>query len=197
MEDFKMIRYGDKIYYPEDSTNGYSSKEHQRIPKNSVTNYRVRLKELQRELQVKEDLFKTMPIDKLADEIIELKERIVDVKVKINEFDSKQQQRHKAMRRSTKKRSDEWVYNEIVKIINEKKKSNKYYSDWYLTKEDTAITLRVKEKQVEKAFRRLNQEGILNQPVHQAPHDTKRDPNGFDGCSGWMSDMYYIRKPED
>lgn len=189
-----MLRYGNKIYYFQDKIVGAADKSIIRMPKNSVTNDRKRLEQLQAMLKEKELLFKQMPIDKLADQIVALQEEIVDLKMKLNDFYSKQQSPHKIMRRSTKKRSDDWVYKEVLKIIQEKKKSNKYYSDWYLTKEDVAIYLKVKEKQVDKVFMRLNQEGVLEQPIHRAPHDTNRSIDGFDNCRGWASDLYYIRK---
>ena len=95
---------------------------------------------------------------------------------------------HKKLKRSMKKNSDEKVEEEILEIINEEKPE-------FLTKEDVAMRLQVKESQVEKIFMKLNREKILKQPLHKAPHDSCRDPwGGFENCKMWMSDIYYIRK---
>ena len=103
---------------------------------------------------------------------------------------------HKTLKRKIKKRSLDQIKEAILAIIEQAKKD---YPDesLYLTKEDVAIHLQVKESQVEQVFMILNREGILTQPVHRAPHDSQRDPWGFDGISEWQSDHYYIRRKEE
>lgn len=99
---------------------------------------------------------------------------------------------HKLLKRKIKKRTNKQIKEEILKIIEEARKAN----EDSLTKEDVAIYLQVKEKQVEQVFMELNREGILSQPVHRAPHDSSRDPHGFECNNWWVSDRYYIRNPK-
>lgn len=101
---------------------------------------------------------------------------------------AKQQPCHKKLKRSVKKRSDSWVKEEILKIIEETKKENKKV----LHKEDVAFKLQVKISQVEKIFMQLNREGLLSQAQHHILHDSNREPYGFGGDSAWASDCYYI-----
>lgn len=67
----------------------------------------------------------------------------------------------------------------------------------YITAWDIAHQLNVKPHFVEQVFQQLNVEGILSQPIHRAPHDSNRDPWGFDGIKGWSADLYRIIYQED
>ena len=78
-----MLRDGNKIHYFENKITGFTDTTHQRMPKNSITNDRVKLKKLQDALKQREALFKERPFDKLADEIMKMQEEIVDLKAKI------------------------------------------------------------------------------------------------------------------
>ena len=95
--------------------------------------------------------------------------------------------RHKPLKRKIKKRTLKQIEVEILKIIEFAKTKD---CTW-LTKEDVARYLQVKECQVEQVFMKLNREGILGQAEHRAPHDSCRDPYGFDSHE-WMSDHYRI-----
>lgn len=95
---------------------------------------------------------------------------------------------HKLLKRKVKKKKDEVVEEEILDIIEKAKN----YNIKNITKEDIAIELQVKESQIEKIFMKLNRDGILSQPIHRAPHDSCRDPWGFDNCKMWCSDIYRI-----
>lgn len=66
----------------------------------------------------------------------------------------------------------------------------------YVTKEDMAAALNARESQVEQIFMDLNRKGILNQPVHHAPHDSNRDPMNGGTVSHWMSDFYYFTQTD-
>lgn len=61
----------------------------------------------------------------------------------------------------------------------------------YITKEDMARALHARESQIEQVFMILNRKGILRQPQHRAPHDSNRDPWGYDN-STWQGDFYYF-----
>lgn len=100
----------------------------------------------------------------------------------------KQNISHKSLKRKIKRRSNLQIKQMILEIIKDAKEKNLIY----LTKEDIARCLQVKEKQVEQVFMELNREGILSQAIHHAPHDSNRDPWGFDGNKWWASDLYMI-----
>ncbi len=119
-----------------------------------------------------------------------LDKQIRSLKEQIRLFEENKNPSHKGFKHKTKKRSNEWIHNEVLKYI-QKENPN------YIMKEDIARILKVKESQVEQVFHQLNLEGILNQPVHHAPHDSQRDPWGFIGNMAWMGDLYYIRHKEE
>lgn len=122
----------------------------------------------------------TKRIQKLTDEINTIKEQI--------DIENEHAPQHKGLRRSVKKRNLEQIKTTVLELI----KNNPDRS--YLTKEDVARTLCVKECQVEQVFAILNREGILGQARHEAPHDNQREPwSGFIGNMGWCSDTYRIR----
>lgn len=62
-------------------------------------------------------------------------------------------------------------------------------------KEDLAVHLKVYDHNVEQALARLNQEGLVHQPVHAYPHDNNRS-NQMDAGhdSSWRGDRYYVRR---
>lgn len=95
---------------------------------------------------------------------------------------------HKCLKRKIKKRTLTWVKKQMLLIIDREKNKNNIY----LSKENIARELQVKECQVEQVFHILNREGKISQPIHHAPHDSQRDPNGFWGEMGWAGDLYKI-----
>ena len=107
-----------------------------------------------------------------------LQKEIRNLKEKIRVFEENKNPSHKGFHHKAKKRSNE----QIREIVLD-----------YIKKEDIARLFEVKESQVEQVFRQLNLEGILNQPIHYAPHDSQRDPWGYDGNMAWMGDLYYLR----
>ena len=64
-------------------------------------------------------------------------------------------------------------------------------------KEELAVHFKVKDHNVEQALARLNQEGLVHQPVHAYPHDNNRS-NQMDAGhdSSWRGDRYYVRRPQ-
>lgn len=64
--------------------------------------------------------------------------------------------------------------------------------EWYITADDIAYQLNVKPHLVKQVFQQLNVEGVLSQPIHRAPHDSKRDPWCIGGYNGWTADLYRI-----
>lgn len=92
-----------------------------------------------------------------------------------------------------KKMKDEKAYELILKRIINIKKDDSYVRK-IITKEETSKTLEIREEQVERIFRKMNLEGILSQPKHRYPHDNNRNPYDGGCFSGWMSDIYEIRK---
>lgn len=97
--------------------------------------------------------------------------------------------KRKAIVTHPKKQSLTVLECKILKLIAEMKKDAKIT---FLTKEDTAKYLRARVSQVEQVFMTLNRKGILQQPVHLAPHDSSRDPQGYENNHEWMSDRYYF-----
>lgn len=61
-----------------------------------------------------------------------------------------------------------------------------------VTKEGIAKLLEVPEHQVKISFHKLNQQGILSQPSHKPPHDSKRDFWGGNDSS-WAASSYEIK----
>lgn len=67
-------------------------------------------------------------------------------------------------------------------------------------KEEIARKLRAKTSLVEHCLHKLNLEGLVEQPVHYAPHDSTRDyafnryhtANPW-GDSAWMGDIYAVK----
>ena len=80
----------------------------------------------------------------------------------------------------------------LDQIEKAKKAGLLYISAW-----DIAHQLNVKPHFVEQVFQKLNVEGVLSQPIHLAPHDSKRDPWGFDNCYGWAADLYRVIYPDE
>ena len=96
---------------------------------------------------------------------------------------------HKRLRTRGKKQNLEKLEIKVTTIIQELKSKEINH----VTKEDMAYWLNARVSQIELIFMRLNQKGILSQPVHRAMHDSQRDPWGYAGSSDWCSDSYYIR----
>lgn len=142
-------------------------------------NYLIRTKQEEKLIQKAEEHEKIIQsrLDKAKEELKKLQETSPII--------------HKGLKRKIKKRKNSWIKEEVLKIIEERIKEDKYL---FLTKEDIARKLEVKECQVEQVFMELNREGILSQAIHKAPHDSKRDPWGFDCNYFWNGDIYRIRK---
>ena len=148
-------------------------------------------------LQMEVEEIYTPELCKRVEEQIKDTEEDIEIYRMLLEDEQKKCPTHKTFKRKIKKRTNAWIKEEVLKIINEQIANiDKNYSNSFLTKENIARKLQVKECQVEQVFMELNREGVLNQPVHHAPHDTQRDPWGFAGNMGWASDIYYIRRKE-
>ena len=100
---------------------------------------------------------------------------------------------HKGLKRKIKKRSNNWIKEQVLILIKKEKEKGSFY----IQKEDVARILQVKECQVEQVFHQLNLEGILTKAVHHAPHDSQRDPWGFIGNMAWSGDLYYFVRKEN
>ena len=62
-------------------------------------------------------------------------------------------------------------------------------------KEDLAAQLGVRDHNVEQALARLNQEGLVEQPLHYYPHDNNRSTQMDGGNdSSWVGDLYRVRR---
>lgn len=121
------------------------------------------------------------------------KKRIKEQEIKIHKLvyeleELKKGKSHKCLKRKIKKRNLTWIKEHVLLIIEREKLKNNFY----LSKENIARELQVKECQVEQVFHILNRESIISQPIHHAPHDSQRDPNGFIGEMGWKGDLYKI-----
>lgn len=108
----------------------------------------------------------------------------------INELDQKDHGniQHKRL----KSRGKKWNLNKLEDAVIAMITKLKANGDNDVTKEDMAFWLNARVSQVEHVFMRLNQKGILSQPIHHAMHDSQRDPWGYLGSSDWVSDRYYI-----
>lgn len=176
-----MVRYDDNVYFVDDKMNYKRTK--------------VNVKELEEQLQHKKYVLKKTE-EFLKNSTGSEKRNLEDKKRIEKNIRSLEKQIeiakstgiiHKGLKRKIKKRSNDWIEEQVMNII---KTDN---PDW-VRKEDIARTLEVKECQVEQVFHTLNLKGVLSQAVHHAPHDTQRDPNGFIGVMGWSGDFYYVRK---
>lgn len=97
---------------------------------------------------------------------------------------------HKKLKPSYKKWHHDDLKKAIVDIID------RTYSrgiSW-VPLDNVAYELRTKKHLVEQIFRELNQEGKLSQAVHNAPHDSVRNPMFPGGFQGYQSDLYHILK---
>ena len=158
-------------------------KEIDELRKNHLT------KSIRREISWKEKMIK-LKINLMNEDERKLKKQIREVQEKIHLFESNKNPSHKGFKHKTKKRSNSWIHDEVLKII----KSEDVH---YLMKEDIARRLEVKESQVEQVFHQLNLEGILHQPEHRAMHDSQRDPFGYIGTMAWKSDISAVRYKEE
>lgn len=97
------------------------------------------------------------------------------------------------IKKTYKKLSQEKIREYVLGQIEIAKRNG----EMYVMAEDIAHQLNVKPHFVHQVFQKLNVEGILSQPSHHAPHDSNRDPWGFDGIKGWKADLYRIIYPSD
>lgn len=209
-----MFRDGSNLYYNSKSYGGNHDKTITRMPKHSeeAKKLKSRIKFLKESIYTKvstierfENGTATTSIDEYIKKhkdvdahLAHLKECIKketqelrEAKDKLYELQKTQQPSHKFLKRTFKKRSKEWIKTEVLKIIEEAKKADK----WFLHKEDVARRLNVKECFVEQVFMELNREGILSQASHRPMHDCSRDYNAWGGgFSGWAGDIYSIRE---
>lgn len=119
----------------------------------------------------------------------ELKNDLLFWTNQMNSFDNLPS--HKCLKRKTKKIKPEKLKILVLEIIQKYKENNVRY----ITIENIARILQVKESQLHKLFHELNLEGILSQPEHRFMHDSIRGGN----CpifpyeqSDWASDLYRI-----
>lgn len=101
------------------------------------------------------------------------------------------QKTHKIKKTYKKMSQDKIRSYALEQIERAKAREELYIRAW-----DIAYQLNVKPHFVEQVFQQLNVEGVLSQPIHHAPHDSNRDPWGFDGIKGWKADIYKIIYPE-
>ena len=101
---------------------------------------------------------------------------------------------HKKLKPSVKKYSYDVLYKMVFDYIKDKAQDNHFS----ITKEDIAISLKCRVKDLDKIFMQLNREGILSQAEHRFMHDSMRNPNeetissDYVRCSDWASDIYRI-----
>lgn len=101
---------------------------------------------------------------------------------------------HKKLKPSVKKYSYKTLYKMVLDYINNQLQ-NDYFS---ITKEDTAISLKCRIKDLDKIFMQLNREGILSQAKHGLMHDSMRYSgeetisDDYTRYSDWASDVYFI-----
>lgn len=97
------------------------------------------------------------------------------------------------VKRTYKKMSQDKIRAYVLEQIEIAKKNG----ETYITADDVAHQLGVKTHFVKQVFQQLNVEGVLSQPIHYAPHDSKRDPWGYGNWSGWSDDLYGILYDDD
>ena len=193
-----MIRYENVIYYKDDlgTTEKSNSKSFMRPEeinqeianlKTALSSKKNILSFIERKIQSTDDKKQRTSFserkDALEKEIIELTQLIAEKKNAVNKNQTVK------LKRPLKKRSDEKVKEELIRIIGvEKNKGTRF-----VTKENLARTLNVKESQVEKILMSLNRNGLVSRPVHHTPHDCRRGTTmdaGWD--NSWCGDLYYI-----
>lgn len=193
-----MIREKDKIYYKSQGY-GMHDKSKSRVPSETekeIKRLNKKIHNCNKELRMLNLSLKYGEITE-SDFNIKRKSLIEEFNRLIENYDRYcgENLPPQKLKKTYKKLTDEKLEVEILRII-EKSKEKGY--NW-LTKEDVANHLHVKESQVEKIFMKLNRDGILSQPQHRAPHDSNRDPIfGFGDCKGmWKSDIYTILNKEE
>lgn len=193
-----MIRYENVIYYKDDlgTTEKSNSKSFMRPEeinqeianlKTALSSKKNILSFIERKIQSTDDKKQRTAFSKRKDtlekEIVELTKLIAEKKNAVNKNQTVK------LKRPLKKRSDKKVKEELIRIIGvEKNKGTRF-----VTKENLARTLNVKESQVEKILMSLNRNGLVSRPVHHTPHDCRRGTTmdaGWD--NSWCGDLYYI-----
>lgn len=100
---------------------------------------------------------------------------------------------HKRLKRHTRKLPYAKLYDAVMEQIRQTKAEG--FSS--LSKENIAIALCVKTKDLDKVFMQMNREGILSQAVHKLPHDSNRWEGALESreykFTDWGSDYYTIR----
>lgn len=104
-----------------------------------------------------------------------------------------EQVNHK-VKRTYKKLSQEKIREYTLDWIEDAKA----HGDSFIMAEDIAYQLQVKTHFVKQVLQQLNAEGVVHQPQHHPPHDSKRDGWAhFSNSSMWCSDVYYIRYDDE
>lgn len=96
---------------------------------------------------------------------------------------------HKRLKPHTRKIPEEKLRELVLEYITS------CGSNW-ICKENVAVALRVRPKDLDKLFMQLNREGILSRACHDHAHDTNRNPVFSGSASGWVSDYYTILNKE-
>ena len=193
-----MIRYENTVYYKDNL--GVTEKSKSKLfvrpeeTNQEIADLKATLSSKRNILEFTEKCVRNTENDSKRDTLLQRKERlekeIVELEQLIYEKKSSENRSQTVkLKRPFKKRSDEKVEEELVRIVKmEKNKGTRF-----VTKENLARTLKVKESQIEKILMSLNRKGLVSRPVHHTPHDCRRGTTmdaGWD--NSWCGDLYYI-----
>lgn len=188
-EDTTMYRCEREVGYKNHPADEYATKQYDRTgTRQELENHKTWLVFSK---ESKEKKLKTLPVNSVEHKALTLALNTCTKKLKTVEqkLNNGAYGKRKAVVTHPKKQSLTVLECKILKLIAEMKKDAKAA---FLTKEDTAKYLHARVSQVEQVFMTLNRKGILTQPVHRAPHDSSRDPQGYESNHEWMSDRYYF-----
>lgn len=177
-----MIREECKFYYPRESENVKErpKKEHNR-----------NIRRLKREMQdIQEKIEYLSWKNPKSPRIKELQETLETGQKLLNLYGTEQKPQRR-FRTKYKKCSVQKAYELICEYLASHKDQK------FITKEELSHQFQIPQSRIEDAFRILNREGILSQPVHDTAHDTNRNSIAYCDVSGWASDIYYIRRKEE
>ena len=85
-----------------------------------------------------------------------------------------------------------WHYDKLLDAVRKEILSKKEDGEKYITREEIARVLKAKPHTVEQCLHVLHLEGLVSNPVHHAPHDSKRDSFSWGNDNSWCGDTYYI-----
>lgn len=188
-----MFREGNSVYnvgkgYDGNHTISFSRKDKKKAYTKDSSDVKKEMNSLKLKIYILERNQRRNPTDARQKEIERLQKDLNFWKEEMSKFSSLES--HKLLKRSTKKMSEEKLYDLVKDFIFEAKRNEASF----VTIEDVALKLSVDKKCLPKIFMRLNREGILSQARHSLMHDSNRDGYQLmpDESGDWAANTYTI-----